>query len=166
MSKIITTIVILIMCLNPMTAFAAGTEVTSNDLIDKAAEYDGCEVVYAGEIIGDIMARGDYTWINVSDGSNAIGVWVKSSNLQGIDTAGRYNMRGDTVRITGIFYRACAEHGGDLDIHATKIELTENGYAITHTVDPVKVVLSILLLAGAMTCIVIMFKKRKVKKLL
>jgi len=122
MAKILKIVIVLTICLFPATAYAADTEVTSNDLIDKAKEYDGREVVYTGEVIGDILAQGDHTWINVSDGSNAIGIWVEAKDMQGIDTPGRYNMRGDTVRVTGVFHRACAQHGGDFDIHADKIE--------------------------------------------
>ena len=36
--------------------------VTGNDLVDKAHSYDGRIVAYQGEVIGDIMLRGEYAW--------------------------------------------------------------------------------------------------------
>ena len=159
MSKIISALLILVICLFPAPALASGTEVTSNDLIDQAREYDSREVIYTGEVIGDIMARGDHAWINVSDGSNAIGIWVKTADMQGIDTAGRYNMHGDTIKVTGVFHRACAEHGGDFDIHADKLELVEKGYAVAHPADPVKTVVACVLFAAAISIALIVKTK-------
>lgn len=164
MYKILAMFAALIICLNPITALAADNEVSSNDLIDKAKDYDGKEIVYTGEIIGDIMDRGEYNWINVSDGNNAIGVWVKSSDLKGINIVGRYNSKGDIVKIVGAFYRACPEHGGDFDIHASKIELIEKGYQISHAVEPFKGIVAIIVLIGASICMAYVFKKRKIEK--
>lgn len=150
MAKIISVALVLILCLLPASALAAGTEVTSGDLIDHARDYDGREVVFSGEVIGDIMVRGGHTWINVSDGNNsAIGVWAETGDMEGIGLAGRYDTRGDIVRVTGVFHRACAEHGGDLDIHADKVELVRKGYGISHPVDTLKVAVAVALFAAA-----------------
>ena len=127
----------------PACAFAQ--TVTSTDLIDRAKELDGQTVTFTGEVIGDIMRRGDYAWLNVSDGSNAIGVWVPTAMIGDIQAAGRYAEHGDEVRLTGVFNRACREHGGDLDIHATQVELLEAGYATEHAIEPGRVVLAVVL---------------------
>jgi hypothetical protein len=73
------------------------------------------------------MKRGEYTWINVHDGANAIGVWLPTSEAIKITYAGSYKCQGDIVRITGEFHSACSRHGGDLDIHASKLEIVEIG---------------------------------------
>jgi hypothetical protein len=161
MSKIITTVILITVCFMPVTALASDAA-GSNDLIDNAAEYDGQEIVYTGEVIGDIMNRGEYTWLNVSDGNNAIGIWVKSSAIGDIKVAGRYDAHGDTVRITGIFHRACADHGGDFDIHAEQIELVEKGYAVSHTVEPANVLIGTVLFVAALICLGFVIKKRAV----
>lgn len=163
MSKIITAVILITVCFMPASALAADNTIGSNDLIDNASEYDGYEVVYTGEIIGDIMNRGEYTWLNVSDGNNAIGVWVKSSDIGDIKIAGRYDAHGDTVGITGIFHRVCADHGGDFDIHAEQIELVEKGYTVSHTVEPIKVFIGIVLFLSALICLGFVIKKRAVK---
>jgi hypothetical protein len=101
--------------------------ISSNELINNAKQYNNKLVVYEGEVIGDIMARGDYAWINVHDGDKAIGIWLPAFLLKDITYTGSYKSRGDGVEITGIFHRACPEHGGDLDIHAQAIRKTGAG---------------------------------------
>ncbi len=101
--------------------------ISSAELINNAKLYDGKVVSYEGEVIGDIMKRGDYTWINVNDGKNAIGIWVNSVLARDVSYAGSYKSVGDGIEVTGVFRRACPEHGGDLDIHAQSIRKTGAG---------------------------------------
>ncbi|MCM8823992.1 MAG: DNA-binding protein, partial [Candidatus Omnitrophica bacterium] len=54
----------------------AEEKIDSTKLIGNAKEYDGKIIIYEGEVIGDIMLRGKYAWINVNDGKGTIGVWV------------------------------------------------------------------------------------------
>jgi hypothetical protein len=96
-------------------------------LINNAKLYDGKNVVYAGEVIGDIMIRGNFAWINVNDGKNAIGIWIDQALLKDIAYTGSYRAAGDQVEVTGIFHRACPLHGGDLDIHAQAIRKIASG---------------------------------------
>lgn len=132
-------------------AYAIGG-VGSNDLIEDAQGFDGREVSYSGEVIGDILDAGDHVWLNISDGSNAVGVWVDRNLASEIQVAGRYGQRGDAVRVTGVFRRACPEHGGDFDIHAKAVTLVERGLPITHDVQTWKVWLAILLTLAAAVC--------------
>jgi hypothetical protein len=134
--------------------------VTSNDLIDKAKEYDKKEVVYTGEMVGDIMQRGQYAWINVSDGSNAVGIWLPYVETKQIKYKGSYDFIGDTIKITGIFNRACAEHGGDFDIHAKKIEIVKVGHKIIKEINYLKFYIAIVLFLAALFLIVTIFKKK------
>jgi len=101
--------------------------ISSSELINNAKQYDGKLVVYEGEVIGDIMVRADYAWMNVNDGMHAIGIWISGSLLKDIAYTGSYKSRGDEVEIVGVFRRACPEHGGDLDIHAQAIRKTGVG---------------------------------------
>lgn len=85
-----------------------------------------CKTIeYEGEIIGDIMKRGSYTWINVHDDANAVGVWVPAMEMGNVKYSGQYKYTGDIIRVTGTFHRACIEHGGDMDIHAEKLEIVK-----------------------------------------
>lgn len=100
---------------------------SSSDLIRNAYEYDGREVIYQGEVIGEIMRRGEHAWVNISDGQNALGVWIGGDLLEDISFVGRYKTKGDIVEIKGIFNRACPEHGGDLDIHSKEVKKIQAG---------------------------------------
>ena len=134
-------------------------EVSSRRLIEHSKFYDGKEIVYKGEAIVAVMKRGDYGWVNLSDGDNAIGIWCKSSHLEMIKYLGGYDSKGDTVEVTGIFNRACQEHGGDLDIHADTITVKKPGYFITENINGkrVRLVIAIFLVVIAL---VLIFRKR------
>ncbi|MDP3731623.1 MAG: DNA-binding protein [Candidatus Omnitrophota bacterium] len=101
--------------------------ISSAELINNAKQYDGKAVVYEGEVIGDIMVRGDYAWLNVNDGQNAIGIWLDKNLTKDILYTGSYKFKGDWLEITGVFRRSCLQHGGDLDIHAQAIRKIRQG---------------------------------------
>jgi hypothetical protein len=101
--------------------------VGSGELIIRANDYDGQTVTYVGEVIGDIMLRGEYAWVNVNDGSNAIGLWLPKAAAIKIIRGGSYKSKGDWVEVSGVFRRACPQHGGDLDIHAEAVRMVVPG---------------------------------------
>ncbi|MDD5658970.1 MAG: DNA-binding protein [Actinomycetota bacterium] len=138
----------------------ATQEVTSTQLIEEAKAYDTKEIIYTGEVIGDIMQRGDHSWVNVSDGSNAIGVWILSDLVRDIKFTGRYKVKGDTVKVTGIFYRACKEHGGDMDIHASDIKILKQGYKISEATSIWQAVFTVLGLVLTILLSIHIFRKK------
>lgn len=138
----------------------ATQEVTSTQLIEEAKAYDTKEIIYTGEVIGDIMQRGDHSWVNVSDGSNAIGVWISSDLVRDIKFTGRYKVKGDTVKVTGIFYRACKEHGGDMDIHASDIKILKQGYKISEATSIWQAVFTVLGLVLTILLSIHIFRKK------
>jgi len=101
--------------------------ISSADLINKAKEYDNQTVVYQGEVIGEVMARGEFAWVNLNDGKNALGIWIKTDLAGQIANIGSYKSIGDLVEVSGVFHRACLAHGGDLDIHAESLRLIKSG---------------------------------------
>ncbi|MBM3706185.1 MAG: DNA-binding protein [Actinobacteria bacterium] len=139
---------------------ASNVEVTSSELINNAKEYDKKEVIYSGEVIGDIMKRDEHAWINISDGSNAIGVWIPFEETEKIGFTGQYKYKGDIVKITGIFNRACSEHGGDLDIHAKSIEIIERGYEIKRNINFYGLIAGIVLFIIAMSLSLVIYSKK------
>jgi len=108
-------------------AVCFGQVVSSSDLIANAKEFNGKTVKFAGEVIGDVMRRGDHAWVNVNDGTNAIGIWMPASLAADIHTEGNFKQTGDYVEVTGIFNRACIEHGADMDIHAIELQVIKPG---------------------------------------
>ena len=146
--------------LMPGTAWAEPTQVASTDLIEKAQALDGQTVTYQGEIIGDIMKRGYHAWINVSDGANAIGVFTSISQIKDVSIPGRYQMHGDDVSITGTFHRACAEHGGDMDIHADSVRLITPGYRIYYKAEPWRIIAAAALILANISLVLYAVRKR------
>lgn len=115
--------------------FTAVPAIHLSDIVEKASSYDGTIVAIEGEIVGDVMARGDHSWINILDSGTAVGIWADNDRLPEIAYLGNYDAIGDRVYITGIMHRACPEHGGDLDIHAETIVLVKKGIPISHPLD-------------------------------
>ena len=108
-------------------------------LVEEAAKNNGREVLIEGELIGDLMARGDHLWLSVLDKGTAVGVWAEKGKLPSIRFLGAYGVQGDRVRIRGIMHRACPEHGGDLDIHAETVELLKRGKIVGHPINRLKI---------------------------
>lgn len=150
----------LLLLIVPAVSLAEAESVGSNDLIDRAKDYDGQTVVYEGEVVGDILYRGDFAWLAVSDGANTIGCYVTKTQAEQISFVGGYGKRGDTVRVQGVFHRACAEHGGDLDIHADTVSvLTAGGLADTPQSRLVPVLAAVLPLPAA-ALLLLVWKRR------
>ncbi len=116
---------------------------TSSDLLNNAKQYDGKTVNYKGEVIGDVMVRGDHAWLHVNDGSIAIGIWAPKTMIQDIGYVGDYHKKGDTVEVSGTFHRSCSEHGGDLDIHAYEIKKIISGSLVTQPISRKKVYIGV-----------------------
>ena len=132
---------------------------SSNELIEKAKELNGRKLSYRGELITAIMDRGDHSWVNLKDGSNAIGVWCKTSSLAGVKFIGDYKNRGDLLEVSGTFNRACSIHNGDLDIHADTVRIIRCGYPIDRDID-MKMVHSTAILFMIAIFTVMIFRKK------
>jgi len=133
--------------------------ISSVELINNAKNYNGNTVVYKGEVIGDIMVRGEYAWINVNDEKSAIGIWIKKELIKDILYIGNYKTKGDLVEITGKFNRSCVEHGGDLDIHAQSINKISSGNKISQAVNT-----KAIRFALGLTCMVLLVFLLKVRQ--
>jgi hypothetical protein len=132
---------------------------SSNELIEKAKELNGRKLNYKGELVTAILDRGENSWINLNDGSNAIGVWCKTSLLSDVKYAGDYKKRGDTIEVNGVFNRACSIHNGELDIHADTVKIVKKGYPFVRVIDS-KVVNSAIILFALTIITIAIFRKR------
>lgn len=120
-----------------------------NELIDNSLSVDQKTVRIQAEAIGEVLERGEYSWINVNDGTNAIGIWLPSAETIEIKNFGSYFMKGDTLEIVGVFYRTCEEHGGEMDIHTQSITIVKSGSEIEHPISILKFTFAIIFLTGA-----------------
>ncbi|MEW5803514.1 MAG: DNA-binding protein [bacterium] len=120
-----------------------GRLLSSDTLINQSNRLDGQTVQFRGEVVGDIMDRGAYCWINVNDGSQALGIYCPTSMVKSIRFIGDYKQNGDTVEVSGIFHKACKQHGGELDIHAESLKIIQTGTKRKHPVAESKLYLAI-----------------------
>ncbi|MBU0548146.1 MAG: DNA-binding protein [Candidatus Omnitrophica bacterium] len=133
----------------------------SSELIKDAKKYDGKLITYAGEVIGDVMLRGEFAWVNINDGDNALGVWMSASLAKEIKFTGNYKSRGDNLEIVGVFHRACLEHGGDLDIHAQALRKLGNGRIVNQRLNQDKKNLSLILFGALFLIWILILFRRK-----
>lgn len=134
-----------------------------NDLIEGNTKYSGKVVTIEGEAIGEEMKRGDHSWININDGSNSIGLWLKNSDADNVKRFGNYKSKGDIVKVTGIFNINCKEHGGDIDIHVDNINVIEEGKKVDHDLDGSKLKLSIMLASLTVVFGIFYYKTRTLR---
>lgn len=153
----------------PVPALAGSVEegglsgtVRISDLVENMEEYDGKTVTVEGEVVGDVMSRGEGAWITVNDDPYAersleeggefagvsnvgIGVWVDPDMAREIQHTGDYREKGDRVRVAGVFHRACRDHGGETDIHALSLQVLEGGYTFDRPFDWGKLAVALVL---------------------
>lgn len=123
---------------------------TINYLIEHSLTRDHQTVVIEGEVLGEVLERGDHAWLNVNDGTNAIGVYLRLDQTTELKVFGDYFNIGDKIRVVGVFERSCVEHGGEMDIHATSIKIIEPGRPIEHPISSWKFVLAIIFMSLAL----------------
>lgn len=151
--RISSVIVCLLLAASAAFAQPASAEpraVSSTEMIEQAAALDGQEVSYTGEAVGELMVRGDYSWINASDGANAIGLWIGTDMARQVKTLGSYRYTGDRITVIGTYHRACPEHGGDIDIHVSELTVVAPGTATKHVVERDRLWLVVLLVLLAL----------------
>ncbi|NTU60880.1 MAG: hypothetical protein HGA95_00895 [Caldiserica bacterium] len=129
---------------------AASEKVYSpSELIDKITQdktLDGQKIILEGEAICEPIERKDGCWINVTDGSMAIGVFFKDkTQTDKIKIWGQYHFKGDIVRIEGTVYLADKQTGGELDIQGENLTVVSQGYRVDEVIPLWKIIAGIIL---------------------
>jgi len=145
--------------------------VTIPELYNADESYDGSEVCFVGEAIGDIIAgNSGHVWVTIgvlqaqgelegeleselgSLQTNAsVSVFMTREDAEKILVLGRYNTIGTTLEITGIFHLACSEHEGLSDVHASVVNVLDAGYIVPEDPDlGLLIIGGILILAGVL----------------
>ena len=129
--------------------------VTTKQLFEKTKFLDHQMVVVKGEVIGDIMPRGKFVWLNVQDGDDVIGVWAPREAVGDITHAGDYQHQGDIVKVKGQFWRADPRLGGEFCIRAHAVEVIKEGHATPHAVSRQKIQFVLYLAALALILLIL-----------
>lgn len=134
---------------------------SSGELVEEPKRFDGTEVEFTGEVIGEVMVRGENAWIHINDDAyylknveegaklggynSGMAVYLPAGLTDPITFYGDYKHEGDVVTIRGTFNAACAEHGGDMDIHADDLSVDLPGRSVVDEVMPWKLALAAVL---------------------
>ena len=119
--------------------------VTSTELYDCPASWEGRRVAYQGEAIGGVLTRDAGAWVQVNDdvyagaagplpahrdyrgGNSGIGVFVPQELAEEISAVGGPQQRGDRVAVEGRFHRVDADSGEVAVIRAERGEVVARG---------------------------------------
>lgn len=134
MRRLVSALALIVVLAVPAVAVAA--PMTGTQILDQRAELDGLQVTLMGEVIGDVLhADEGGVWLSVLSDGTAIGVYLPVEMAERVSVLGDYRHAGDIVVVTGELRRACDQHGGDLDIHGTAIEIIEPGSVTEHPIE-------------------------------
>lgn len=133
-------------------ASAIAGRATSGAVLTCPFAFDGLQVLYVGEVVGDVLARDGGSWVLMNDDSYALGegpltaggtprgtnsglsVWLPDPHDELADEPGRPGMRGDVLVVTGTVMRADPADGGGLTIRAQDVELLADAAAVEEPV--------------------------------
>lgn len=136
---------------------------TIDELIDGNSVPDGTLVTFYGEAIGEPLDAGNgYKWVNLEGSSQLLGVYMTDEQCDEIANWGDYGTAGTTVEVTGTFNLTCEEHRGDLDVHASQVEVTATGGETSRAVSPYKFYVGGALIAIGVALMLFYNHRRKI----
>jgi hypothetical protein len=164
----------------PATGAAGAQSPDSASLVENANAWNGHQVIFTGEAIGERMVRGAMAWIhlnddaykdkNIEEGAELGGynsghaVWLPAELGGRISFFGDYKHEGDVVKVQGTFNAACPDHGGDMDIHATSLEVVMPGHEVPHALDRTRLALAgvLFVVAGLLFYARVLARRRRI----
>lgn len=130
--------------------------------------FDGLEVHYVGELVGDLLHREGGAWVMVNDDDYALrtgplpthgeprgmnsglNVWLADGLHERITAPGAPNRRGDVVHVVGRIHRTDPRDGGGLTLRAQQLTVLAPATEIHEPVDlPQAALAGAALTAGA-----------------
>ena len=118
----------------------SGGRISSTQVFLCPSAYDGLEVTYVGEVVGELLRRRGGAWAQVNDDDYALvtgplvghreragfntglSVWLDEPLADRITAPGRPALRGDVVLLRGTLLRADPDDGGGITLRATQME--------------------------------------------
>ena len=149
-----------------------GGRVSSTQIFLCPSAYDGLEVSYVGEVVGELLPRRGGAWAQINDDPYALesgplvghreragfntglSVWLPEELAERIEQPGRPALRGDVVLLTGTIHRADPADGGGITLRATSMDHLAGPLEVEppfHTLQLwVAVVLTVLAIAASL----------------
>jgi hypothetical protein len=104
-------------------------------MINNPEIYNGKFLTVQGQTVDSVMRRGDYAWVNMTDGTQTLGFWMPYSLAKEIKYTASYDFRGDLLTVEGTFVAMSLKHDGDMEFDVSKIVKIIPGEKIIHTID-------------------------------
>lgn len=155
-----------------------GRRITSGQVMECPAAFDGRRVSYAGEVIGDLLHRDGGAWVLVNDDDYALAVgplpghqvhrgtnsgltvWLPSDLTDRITGLGQPNQRGDIVHIEGHILRTDPDDGGGLTLRADRLEVLEPSQQVNEPLHLPQAILALTSLVAAIVLATVRRRKR------
>ncbi len=97
-------------------------------LLSATARQDQHKVEVEGEAVGSsIYADSGHKWVNIKKDNAMIGVYMANEDAAKITNWASYGHAGDTLSVKGVYHLACAEHNGELEVHADSVDVVQTG---------------------------------------
>jgi len=128
-----------------LTVFAQNI-ISGKELFEKSKLLNNKKVIVIGECIGDIIKYKDDIWVNIkTQDGYFIGVVLNEKEAEKIKYLGRYRVKGDIIKVVGIFHANCPVHFGEMDIHSNEINVLQRGEICEEKIQKKKVFFSLIL---------------------
>lgn len=141
--------------------------VISTEVVECPTNFDRHHVEFAGEVVGDVLDREDGAWVLMNDdayglergplqshgryagGNTGLAVWLPGGFADLPDEPGRYGVRGDILRVTGVILRNDPADGGGLTLRATDAQIVAEAEHVRPPVDVTQAIVAAVLVVMA-----------------
>jgi hypothetical protein len=149
-----------------------GGRISSTQVHLCPSAFDGLEVTYVGEVVGDILRRDGGAWAQVNDDDYALingpvvghreragfntglSVWLDGDLADRIEQPGRAAVRGDVVLLRGTLLRADPDDGGGTTLRAYELETLAGPLVLEPPLHTLQLVVAIVLSLAAIAATV------------
>lgn len=151
-----------------LEGFPSGGRISSTQVHLCPSAYDGMEVTYVGEVVGELLGRRGGSWAQVNDDDYALrtgplvghrersgfntglSVWLPEALAAQVEQPGRPALRGDVVLLRGTILRSDPDDGGGITLRATELETLAPPLALDPPLHVLQVVVAAVLSVAAL----------------
>jgi hypothetical protein len=155
----------------------APSQVSTTLLYECPRLYDGQQVVYTGEVVGEVLLRDAYAWVQLNDdayatslgplpshgvaagGNSGIGVAIPLEAARAIENVGGHERLGDRLTVRGVYHRTDAADGGGTNIRATDVLAISRGEVREAQRHPGRRILALVLLTVTLIVVPLAFRR-------
>jgi len=153
--------------------------ITSESVYACPRLFDGLDVRYVGEVVGDVLARDGGAWVLVNDDAYALevgplgahrqlsgfnsglSVWLPDGLHERIGATGRFGRRGDIVLVEGVLLRTDPADGGGITLRATSLELLAPAVTTTEPLNRALAITATAVMLLALGAILVVRRRRE-----